>query len=296
MPYSNETLRNQKQNTQKKNLKIQWKSLRRLAKNRFRKSNKNAQISVIVPTLWLPGGKFVCRLLRRLSNYPTVGEIILIDNNTASTPAEISRIPKLKYLPQSENKYVNPSWNLGASEARFEIIAFCNDDIIPPPKAFSAVLKAINSNTSLPIGIIGTREDCYIGKRPTKKSEATIHITAKREYGFGSLMFMRRADFSPIPNLIRINCGDDWLFEEQRRKGGLNLAIGNIFIKQKSRRHSISSKRKEFNSIRIGDLENYHFIKTHFRELGGPAFNSELLKLIREIKTEINEIKTQHKP
>jgi glycosyltransferase involved in cell wall biosynthesis len=269
-----------------------WNKLAKRLRDKHVNTRQQNLISIIIPTLWLPGEKFVCRLLRRLDREKTVGEIILIDNNPSRAPKEIKKIRKLRHLPQSSNQYVNPSWNQGVKKARFKFIALCNDDIIPPSKLFSTALRILIDNPFLPIGVIGTRGNCYTGKKQAEKQTASIHVASKREYGFGSMMFMRRLNYSPIPSWIRINAGDDWLFSDQIRKGNFNMTIGSISIKQKSQKHSISSKREEFHPIRLSDLENHNALTEHFETQGGQSHNSAILSLLKEIKQELKELQS----
>ena len=71
--------------------------------------SKPARISVIIPTLWAPGGSYVLKLVRKLSRHNQIGEIILIDNNPSAAPEIPQDNPKLRHLPQRQNLYVNPS-------------------------------------------------------------------------------------------------------------------------------------------------------------------------------------------
>ena len=85
-------------------------------------------ISIIMPTLWK--GEHYKKMLPQLDSHPLVGEIIVVDNDTTSTDQQIFNLKKLKYLPQKENVYVNPAWNLAVLEATCDSICLYSDDVL----------------------------------------------------------------------------------------------------------------------------------------------------------------------
>jgi GT2 family glycosyltransferase len=90
--------------------------------------------TVIIPTLWR--SNFTIDLLTSYENCTYVDEILLIDNAVTARPQiDFSVYKKLRFLEQEENIYVNPAWNLGVNEAKNELIAISNDDILYNPRS-----------------------------------------------------------------------------------------------------------------------------------------------------------------
>ena len=78
------------------------------------------KFSVVIPTMWYSDKTH--RNLVNLNDCDEVGEIILIDNNTPLKPDYIDNLDKVRYLPQKENIFVNPAWNLGVRESVYTYI------------------------------------------------------------------------------------------------------------------------------------------------------------------------------
>ena len=71
-------------------------------------------ISVIIPTMFKVDRLF--ETITELSNCIEVGEIILINNTNNNVSINI---PKVRYIYEGKNTYVNPAWNKGVSLAKF---------------------------------------------------------------------------------------------------------------------------------------------------------------------------------
>ena len=90
-------------------------------------------LSVIIPTIWK--SPYVLDLLNYLENTDIVGEVILIDNDISKTK-DLSHLRKLKHIQNTQNNFVNPSWNQGVSASSFDNLCIMNDDLIVPRKVF----------------------------------------------------------------------------------------------------------------------------------------------------------------
>jgi hypothetical protein len=251
--------------------------------------SKPAGISVIIPTLWAPGGSYVLKLIRKLSRHNQIGEIILIDNNPSAAPAIPEDLPKLRYLPQRQNLYVNPSWNLGVAKAQHPLIALCNDDILPPAKLFKLACRTLGRNSKQPIGLIGVDKTCF--EKKSKKAKPRICNVKERRYAYGCLMLMRKASFQPIPEWLKIYSGDTWLFREQIKQGRYNLAIEGLFIGQRSGQHSLSSSQPEFSPLKRADDANFAILREHGMHESPPLFNAEVLETLRQIQAELRGLR-----
>ena len=81
--------------------------------------------SVIIPTMWK--SDLILEMLPIYEKTKRIKEVIIIDNDTDKTP-DFRPYKKVLHVPQSQNIFVNPAWNLGVALANHEII-LANDDI-----------------------------------------------------------------------------------------------------------------------------------------------------------------------
>lgn len=164
-------------------------------------------ISVIIPTLFK-----VDRLhqtLIELSNCDEVGEIILIDNTDNLTPIIL---PKLNHICEGKNTYVNPAWNKGVELSKFDKLLIINDDTWFDFK----YLKNISPFITQDVCMIGISSDI---KQEFKVVPIEPHFTdnlVHRPDGFGCCYFIHKSKYVPIPTELKIWCGDDWLFYQDR--------------------------------------------------------------------------------
>ena len=180
--------------------------------------------------------------LRRLNDSDDVGEIILIDNNSSLKPMHMPYRSKLRYLPQNRNIYVNPAWNLGIVESKYNNICISNDDVIFD----TDVLKFVQPYLSE--GIYGMSTGNYYGVDKDKPYE--INKLDHRPWGWGCLFFINKDNWIPIDERLKIACGDDWLIHHT--KGGA-YEIKNLDLKDD--RVSVTSIRGEFSQIQKQDIE-----------------------------------------
>ena len=188
-------------------------------------SNK---FSVIIPTMWY-SDKTHTNLVN-LNDCEDVGEIILIDNNTPLKPDYIDNLDKVRYLPQKENIFVNPAWNLGVRESVYTYICICNDDIVFDTKIFEYMRNHITS------GVFGMWTGNYYGENSNLPYE--IKPIDGRPWGWGCLIFIYKANWKEIDERLKIACGDDWLIHHCDGGGYQihNLDLGGDEISQTTRR------------------------------------------------------------
>ncbi len=183
--------------------------------------------------------------MNKLIQSQSIGEIIIINNSLK--PIKFDS-PKVVIHTPKENLYVNPSWNLGVSIAKFDFICLCNDDIDFDISIFSFIYKNIYKKN---IGIVGIDSSCYDLDKLNKSIK--LKSSFVRNYGFGTLMFFKKNKYYKIPDNLKIWCGDDFLFHSQQKK---NYVIIGLKIVTKM---SFTSDKKEFNSIKEMDFENYQY-------------------------------------
>lgn len=207
-------------------------------------------ISVVIPTLQ-KNKKVFYKLLDTLNSDNFVGEIIVIDNSLKGLDYNNS---KLRIITPQENLYVNPSWNLGVKESKYEIVALLNDDIAIPDNFCSNVSNQMNPS----MGIVGMHSlDCAALMDDIKNPPNTNLILEKTKYmdsGFGTAMFFYKQNYYHIPEEIKIVYGDVWLVYNTRKNGYPTYRISNQIIYHLG---SLSSSEKNFNPICANDAKIY---------------------------------------
>lgn len=172
-----------------------------------------------------------------------VGEIILIDNANAANDNLPGQYTKIKVLPQKENIYVNPAWNLGVSFASYNKIAIANDDILFNTDIFEWIIHHMNTGV---IGMCTSSYDPIDGNLPYELEKVNV-----RPPGWGCLMFIDKQNYTHIPACLKIACGDDYLM--QNVVGGAyilkNLRVGGTM--------SATSLMGEYLLVADEDIEKY---------------------------------------
>lgn len=195
------------------------------------------QLTAVIPTL-LKDENLLIELINSLVTDNSVQEIIVINNNTdKSFDYEDS---KVRIISKGQNLYVNPSWNLGVQEAKYDYIALINDDIKIPNNICSAVLNLFNDNT----GIVGADTKDVINTR-NEHNEVVIDITDQnielsnnitlnpitfRPPDFGIFMFFKKENYKEIPKDLKIFFGDDWIIHFAQQMGKTNYTFSNQTI------------------------------------------------------------------
>ena len=184
----------------------------------------NKQLSVIIPTLQ-KRPEFLIQLTESLVKDDAVGEIIIIDNSTKGFEFNNE---KVRVIVPKENLFVNPSWNLGAREAKFEYLGILNDDICIPEGFCSKILETITDDT----GVIGTDGYSMINKSYEPESitdnSFSLEETPFLTYNFGVMMFMHKSCYCEIPEDLKIFYGDDYLFKMNKKRKKHNYVIENL--------------------------------------------------------------------
>lgn len=205
--------------------------------------------SVILPTMW-KCPEVTLPEMRKLHDHPMVGEFILINNDRNATPEAFNRADydKLYYIEPPSNIFVNPAWNIGAEAASNQLIMIQGDDTSVDSYDFlSHVARVLADNDCL----VGCGESCYKNHRDTN---LRIDNIAYREWGFGCMMFMHKASYKRIPDVLKVWCGDDYLNEWFiRKKEGIKAIKGLPIHTEMSK----TTNLPEFN-FKFGESDYYN--------------------------------------
>lgn len=193
-------------------------------------------------------------LLANLYEDPFVSEVILIDNTeNYNDTIRILYNDKLKIKSQRKNIYVNPAWNLGVSIAKEDYIAIINDDVTIPEQIFTALSQVDIKN----IGVIGAChpfiQQVEYPKRLIVEEVSLVEIY-ERTWGFGIFMVMYKNNYVSIPEEMKVWCGDDYLYHQNRVSGRLNY----VMLAPIQTKMSTTSDNPIFDEIKNKDLETYN--------------------------------------
>ena len=215
--------------------------------------------SVIIPTLFK--SEILYKTLFNLSNCEWVGEIILIDNSKNQKPFGLK---KLNHLVQGDNIFVNPAWNLGVKNAKFDKICILNDDIFFDWDRLEEIEKLITSD----IGFIGLSKDNYNVDKDMDLTFTRPNPDGKTQRGqrpefWGTCIFFHKDNWDPIPENLRVWAGDDWLFYRSKKQnlilnglkcsGSHSTTIESLSIDDILRQDMLNMK----DYVKKGLLENY---------------------------------------
>lgn len=161
-------------------------------------------VSIIIPTLWQADCIF--NTIRDLSYCNLEGvELIIIDNANSDFTFDANN---LTILRQPENIFVNPAWNLGVEQAKYDTICLLNDDILINLKTL------FNNIPRFPeYGIIGFDANRNLTQTLNRDDDVwELEEAPCRTLGFGCMMIMPKSHYEPIPPELKIYFGDDMLY------------------------------------------------------------------------------------
>jgi FkbM family methyltransferase len=183
--------------------------------------------TVVVPTMWKYEPFF--NYLNELLNCPDVGEVILIDNDPTKTPLKLPFSPKLRYQTFGTNIYVNPAWNWGVENAKYDYVCILNDDMRFDFRVFEGLRSVLeNPNTGV-CGIVpGIAQYNQI---PITDGNYQIipWQDGMHQFGYGCLMFVNKNAWTHIPEEIKMYYGDYFIFDKHLAEGRTNYCIVNLF-------------------------------------------------------------------
>lgn len=193
-----------------------------------KKGGTSSQFTVTVPTMWRCPDIFKAALTGYVLN-DDVGEIIIINNDVPNTPEwDVLDHDKIRMMNSVGNFYVNPSWNLGVAEAENEFVAIVNDDIVFDPIAFPKIRNQLMDPQNGIIGMIAGEADFGQPVNTDCTVDFKTWTPGDNLHGFGQAMFVRKDNWVPIKDEIKIYFGDDYAIHAQLMKGKKVRMMYNI--------------------------------------------------------------------
>jgi hypothetical protein len=213
---------------------------------------KQGKFSVIIPTL-LRCPNITNKLLESLCDDASVSEILVIDNTESMLSIkELMSNDKIKIHHSGQNLYVNPSWNYGVSLAKEDNIAIVNDDITIP----NNLLHTISQANLKDLGVIGAFQGSIQQvQNPNRFNIQKVELmpVSERMWGYGIFMVMHKSTYIKIPEEMKIWCGDDYIFHQNKLFGKQNYLL-NCTIQTKM---STTSDDPIFDEIKNNDVLIY---------------------------------------
>lgn len=258
---------------------------------------KNNKISIIIPTLQ-KDLNILNTLVAELDLDENVGEIIIIDNSLNGYSHKSS---KLRVITPKQNIYVNPAWNLGIENAKYNVFGILNDDILLPRKFCIQVLNFINRTKNC--GLIGLESSTSMeytknsfedlpetGELKFKKIK---HIYDNQDYFWGSSIFGEKENYYNIPEKMKIWCGDDYLLMCNNKAKKKNYAISGIKVKHYG---CLSSSPVEFSPIKENDQIFMSSLCPHYKKYYYKQLEKQLeYSFIEKIFSIKNTVNKSHK-
>ena len=220
--------------------------------------------SVVIPTLWRP--KTFTQLLIVLNESPNVREIIVIDNAPNLRPP-LPHLPKTKLVAMGSNLFVNASWNLGVALAESESVCICNDDVLFDQNIMEYMrTQSLHRITGLhPSSYTMTNED---PRKPIIQSGSFI------KNNWGSILFLRKQHYQPIPESMKIWWGDAWLAQ---KLGPPQALKAPVFTE-----HSVSAGSPEFKAITNSDT---HIWQTQYAK--PPKMSQRVASFVQRVRRKL---------
>ena len=144
----------------------------------MKQKEEKSKFSVIIPTLQSGNPDILNYLLNILNADSSVGEIILIDNSLKGY--DTSKFFKVNVIIPKKNLFVNPSWNLGISLAKYDYFAILNDDLIIPKNLCEKIMEKFKKEYPGLTGLSNEINNISLPPLDFQKNDSTIEtITFK---------------------------------------------------------------------------------------------------------------------
>lgn len=231
------------------------------------------KLSIIIPTLQ-NNLKVLEHLVQNLDKDSAVGEIIIIDNSLKGLNLQSEKVRVI--IPQ-ENLMVNPSWNLGMENAKFDYFGILNDDIMVPEDFCGTMLSFITPDC----GILGVDTKFIINNRHNAdkieslkfpKRKLRLKKVKKRNLWFGIAMFGHKSSYRHIPDDIKVWYGDDYLFYTNTN----NCEVSGLTVYHL---HKLSSSNKKYDKIKANDGRLFNIFKVQNNLLNNYSFAERIFSL-----------------
>jgi hypothetical protein len=209
-------------------------------------------VTVVIPTL-CKSMDIMKMSIKELNKSKLVKDIIIIDNTEGSYCAK----RKKEWVVGTGDYSVNKAWNIGVDMAQTPYFLLLNDDVIVHREAIQAFADIFDSDDRVGLGIIDTCNITSLKEYDRKRIKSKIppYSFAPDSCTAGHFIFGRKELYTPIPELLRVFYGDDYLHHMIRKQGKYVVHLHEHKIW-----HRMSTTVKTMGYYHTGILENEKFI------------------------------------
>ena len=160
-------------------------------------------------------------------------EVIIIDNCSEDETKDffldidnvsnIVKIKNLQYLRQDENIFVNPAWNLWVKKANWEYIMIINNDLELTEWFDIPLIEWLVDNVMVTSPMYTEWDKAFDGRWYKLNKFNPLNIC-------WHCFCMRKEDWIPIPEEIKIWFGDNRIYEWMIRKNKIEMPMFNSKI------------------------------------------------------------------
>src|SRR5574344_1301062 len=211
-------------------------------------------ISVVIPTLQ-KNIKLLNALLANLEKDEAVGEILIIDNTLKGFD---NVYKKVKVIIPEENIFVNPAWNLGVSESKYDYVALFNDDVLVSDSFCKKIMPYLSENNGL-IGSLGYTIKCIkddLMYAPIEDKALKISPVDAIINGFGVIMIGHKNAFPHIPEIMKVYGGDEYLFKINENNNKQNYVVYGLEMRHYGSLASANPKLKDMEDFNEKDFRD----------------------------------------
>lgn len=208
----------------------------KLQTTKFTLWNYPQSLSVIIPTLWKADEDYLRTILFILEDNENVLEVIIHDNNPKDKfPFNWSNYRKVRFI-EDENRYVNPAWNKGVSEAKGLFYLLLNDDCLINHKVIKSGISVLQDR-EVGLVVFDTKdvgiEDYYNASMTMNGNEGKYcnHLGWCNNFW---CVFGRTDYYEPIPEDLKVFYGDNWLREKTKQKGKKTVQVITHWVSHKT--------------------------------------------------------------
>ena len=226
----------------------------------------SSSVSVIIPTLLKCNREQFERSLEILSGSSFVKSIIILDNTeTGEMSIHPKKLPDKISIFSGANRFVNPAWNYGMEICSTPYYLLLNDDVMVRPETISECCALMDQHPEIGIITYATEDKLPADYFQKAGGEIlSVHVPLNQVSG-GWFIFGRREDWTPIPEELKIFCGDNFIYDTivLRKKKEIVKVLSNFVV------HFTSTTIRALKTYETGalaeELATYEKIKKRLR-------------------------------
>lgn len=203
-------------------------------------------ITVIVPTMWK--GKEINSMLPQLNDHPLIGEIILVDNDSANKVETICKLSKVVYYDPGKNIYLTPAWNYGWENSKYDKLLLINDDVSFDITVIDAIYDQIREDvgtiTMNPDEVHNPLDSDMIIRNKAKIENIRFDSCPRLRNKAAIIIGIHKKVYEKIPEELLIHFTDYFLFKLCETRGKPNKTVFGIEC-----RTNMSTTVKHFRDI-----------------------------------------------